>query len=33
MAGWCLATKQSPETYQSLTRLERRAFIDVLNRG
>lgn len=33
MAAWCLVTRQSPDTYRSLTVLERQAFIDVQNRG
>jgi hypothetical protein len=31
MATFCLTTGQSPETYRSLTRLERQAFYDVLD--
>ena len=29
---WCLATGQSIETYLSLTRVEREAFIEEINR-
>lgn len=33
MAAWCLATGQSPDTYRSLSVLERHAFIEVYNRN
>ena len=32
LAAWCLLTGQSPETYLSLTNLQRTAFIDVAMR-
>lgn len=32
MAAFCLLTRQSPEVYHRLTRLERDAFIEVASR-
>lgn len=31
-AAWCLTTRQSVETYRTLTRVERNAFTELLNR-
>jgi len=31
MAAWCLATRQSPEVYKSLTQVERNAFVNIIN--
>lgn len=33
MAVWCLVTRQTPATYRTLTRLEREAFLTVLERA
>jgi hypothetical protein len=30
MARWCISTGQSPETWRTLTRLEREAFTDTV---
>ena len=32
MAAWCLVTSQSPQTYKSLSRVERDVFLDLAQR-